>query len=318
MITIYRNEVYYDLNVDIAEELGYYDWHRARPKGEEMVACSPFRDESSPSFSINLETGLWIDFGSSHDLYSKGGLVTLLSFLRNETPLEVEDYLLEKYGIDLSDTDKLELNVNFDTSTKVDTIISTEDYKPYAYRSPYLAGRGISEKVQRAFKVGYDRNSKAVALAWHDVKGNMVNIKFRSINSKIFYYYPTGQQLRNHIYGMHFIYKLTPDTVFLVESEIDCLYLWSIGIPAIALGGSKISEKRKQLLLRCPAKRIVLATDNDKVGREIREKVTKLLVGYKELYEITIPENYNDVNDVPPEILKRVCDNATPVNLILF
>lgn len=318
MITIYRNEVYYDLNVDIPEELSFYDWRRARPKEHEMVACSPFRDESSPSFSINLENGKWIDFGSNSDLYSKGGLVSLLSYLRNETIEEVEDYLLDKYGIDLSDVDKLELNVNFDISTKVDTIISHEEYQQYAYRSPYLAGRGISEQVQRAFKVGFDRKSNAVALAWHDVKGNIVNIKFRSTKSKQFYYFPTGQQLRNHIYGMHFIYKMKPETVFLVESEIDCLYLWSIGVPAIALGGSKISDRRKQLLLRCPAKRIVLATDNDKVGNEIREKVTKLLIGYKEIHEITIPKNYNDVNDVPPEILKRVCSNTTPVNLILF
>lgn len=317
MIEVSRNGVTYEINVDIPEELEFFDWHRARPKGEEMVACSPFRDESSPSFSINLVTGQWIDFGSS-DMYSKGNLVSLLSFLRNETPQEVIEYLLDKYGIDMSDADKLELNVNFDTSTKVDTIISTEEYQQYAYRSPYLEGRGISEKVQRAFKVGYDRKSKAVALAWHDIKGNIVNVKFRSINSKQFYYYPTGQQLRNHIYGMHFIYKMKPDTVFLVESEIDCLYLWSIGVPAIALGGSKISEKRKQLLLRCPANRIVLATDNDRVGNEIREKVTKLLIGYKDLHEITIPSNYNDVNDVPPAILKQVCKNTSPVNLILF
>ncbi|MDA2738439.1 toprim domain-containing protein [Bacillus cereus group sp. Bc015] len=318
MITIYRNGVEYELNVDIPEELSYYDWHRARPKENELVACSPFRDETSPSFSINLETGLWIDFGSTHDLYSKGGLVTLLSFLRNETPTEVEDYLLDKYGIDLSDVNKLKLNVNFNIDTKVDTIISIEDYQQYAYRSPYLAGRGISEKVQRAFKVGFDRKSKAVAFAWTDIKGNIVNIKFRSTKSKQFYYYPTGQQLRNHIYGMHFIYKLKPETVFLVESEIDCLYMWTHGFPAIALGGSKISDKRKQLLLRCPSSRIVLATDNDSVGMEIREKVKKLLIGYKDLYEIQIPNNYKDVNDIPPEILKEVCNKAIPVNLKLF
>lgn len=317
MITIKRNDVEYELPVDVLEEISYYDWYRARVKPQEMVACSPFRNETSPSFSINLETGLWIDFGS-HDSYSKGNLTFLLSYLRNETPHEVEDYLLEKYGIDLSDVDKLELNIDFKVETKVSTIISVDEYKQYAYRSPYLAKRGISEKVQRAFKIGFDKKANAVAFAWQDIQGNIVNIKFRSTKSKMFYYHPTGQQLRDHIYGMHFIYKLKPETVYLVESEIDALYLWSCGLPAIALGGSKISDKRKQLLLRCPAKRIVLATDNDSEGFGIREKVKRILVGYKEIHDLVLPDNVKDVNDLKPEELKVLSETTKQANIILF
>ncbi|MCY8256434.1 toprim domain-containing protein [Bacillus spizizenii] len=318
MITIRRNEVDYELNVDVLEELSYYDWNRARVKSEEMVACSPFRDEHSPSFSINLETGLWIDFGSIDEAYNKGNLITLLSFLRNETPQEVEDFLLEKYGIDLSDVDKLELNFDFNVETKVKPIIGIEEYKQYAFRSPYLGKRGISEKVQRAFKIGFDKKSNAVAFPWMDIHGQIVNIKFRSTKSKQFYYHPTGQPLRDHIYGLHFIYKLRHETAYLVESEVDALYLWSHGFPAIALGGSKISDKRKQLLLRSPIKKLVLATDNDSVGQEIREKVKRLLVGHTELYEIVLPDNVKDVNDLTPEQLKGVCNNAKPSEISLL
>jgi DNA primase len=319
MIEIKRDNVTYELPIDILDELNYYDWYRARMKTNEMVACSPFRNETSPSFSINLETGLWIDFGSS-DYYSRGNIVTLLSFLRNETPQEVEDYLLEKYGIDLSDTDKLKLNfnLNMDVGTNTDTIISIDEYKKYAFRSPYLANRGITEKVQRAFQIGFDKKSNAVAFAWHDIEGNIINIKFRSTKSKQFFYHPEGQQLRNHIYGMHFIYRMKSEIVYIVESEVDALYMWSCGFPAIALGGSKISDKRKQLLLRSPAKRYVIATDNDRVGEEIKEKIKKLLVGYKELHEIALPNSVKDVNDLTPEQLKCVANVTKPVSLIQF
>jgi DNA primase len=317
MITVTRNSIDYELPVDILEELNNFDWYRATVKTGEMVACSPFREERSPSFSINLDTGLWIDFGSD-DLYSKGNLILLLSYLRNETPYEVEDYLLDKYGIDLSDVDKLTLDFNLSFETKTETIISLEEYKQYAFRSPYLASRGISEKTQRAFKVGYDRASKAVAFAWQDIKGNIINVKFRSTKSKKFFYYPTGQALRNHIYGMYFIYKLNCETAYLVESEIDALYLWSNGYPAIALGGSKISDKRKQLILRSPIKKLILATDNDAVGREIREKVTNMFIGYKDVHEVTLPDNVKDVNDLPPEQLKVVVENTKQVEFKLF
>ncbi|MFR7272426.1 toprim domain-containing protein [Streptococcus pneumoniae] len=314
---IRKNGFEYDIDVDIREELSYFDWHRANPKGNEMLACSPFRDEHTPSFAVNLETGLWQDFGGFGS-QSKGNIITLLSYLRNETPSEIEEYLLDKYGIDLSDVDKLELNIDFNIDNVINTVISNEDYRKYAFRSPYLEKRGISEKVQRAFRIGYDKSSKAVSFPWQDINGNIVNIKFRSTTSKQFFYYPKGQQLRNHIYGLHFIYRLKSEIVFLVESEIDALYLWTHGFPAIAIGGSKISDKRKQLLLRSPIKRLVLATDNDAVGNEIREKVTEMLIGSKEIYEIHFPENVKDVNDLSPDELIKVCNSAKPRNISLF
>jgi DNA primase len=317
MIKITRNETEYELAVDVLEELNYYDWDRAKIKPDEMVACSPFRNDGSPSFSINLTTGLFIDFGSD-DFYSKGNLITLLSFLRNETPNEVEDYLLEKYGIDLSDVDKLALNVDFTIEDRPEKIISLEEYAQYGFRSPYLAGRGISEKVQSAFKIGYDKASKAVAFAWMDVKGQLINVKFRSVKSKVFFYYPDGQAIKDHIYGMHFIYKMNCEKVFIVESEIDALYLWSHGFPAIALGNSKFNENRKKLLLRSPIKQLVIATDNDAVGKEVRAKILKALIGYKELHDITWPDGVKDINELTPEQIKDVANATTPVDIVLF
>lgn len=317
MIEIKRNDIDYELPVDVLEEINYYEWDRARVKTGEMVACSPFRSDGSPSFSINLDTGLWIDFGSN-DFHSKGNLITLLSFLRNDTPQEVENYLLEKYGIDMSDVDKLELNINFDIDVKVSASISTDEYKKYAFRSSYLATRGISEKVQRAFKVGYDKVAKAVAFAWTDIEGNIINVKFRSVKSKIFFYYPTGEAIRDHIYGMHFIYKMKCEKVYIVESEIDALYLWSNGFPAIALGNSKFNDKRKQLILRSPIKTLVIATDNDKAGEEIRGKIIKAIVGYKNLHEFSFPIGVKDVNDMDSETLKRVVENTTPIEIDIF
>jgi DNA primase len=314
VITIKRNNFEYELPVDVLEELSQYDWYRAKVKTNEMIACSPFRNDSHPSFSVNLETGLYIDFGSE----DKGNLITLLSFLRNETPQEVENYLLDKYGIDLSDVDKLELNIDFNTDTEVSTIISIEEYKQYAYRSPYLKGRGISEKVQKAFKIGFDRKSNAVAFAWQDIKGNIINVKFRSTKTKQFFYYPNGQPIANHIYGMNFIYKMGIKKAFIVESEIDALYLWSYGYPAIALGNSKLNDARKALLLRSPIETLVIATDNDKVGKEIKDKIIKATVGYKELHEVIFPETAKDINDLTPEQLKDVAEKTTPVNIMIM
>lgn len=318
MINILRNGREYELNVDVLEELSPFEWNRARPKERELVACSPFRDEKSPSFSINLETGLWKDFGST-DTYSQGNLVSLLSYLQNETPEDVERYLLEKYGIDFQDEDTLELNIHLsmDEEEKPKTI-SLDEYKPYAFRHSYLNGRGVSERVQRSFKIGYDKKGKAIAIPWFNKDGEIINVKFRSISTKRFYYFPNGQAIKNHIYGMNFIYRMNIKKAFLVESEIDALYLWSCGFPAIALGGSNMSKPQIQLIHRSPIETLVIATDNDAVGRSVREKVIKEFVGYKELHDLVLPSTAKDVNEVAPERLKVLAENTSEVNIKLI
>lgn len=306
----------YELPVDVLEELQPYEWYKARNRGHELTACSPFRNERTPSFSINLTTGQWIDFGAGDDEpFKKGNLILLLSYLRNETPQEVENYLLDKYGIDLSDVDSLELGLNLSMQEEKTKIITLEEYKKYAYRHPYLSSRGISEKVQRAFKVGFDKEKNAVALAWQDIKGNIVNIKFRSVISKMFYY-ADGQPIRNHIYGMYFVYKLGCKVVYVVESEIDALYLWTHGKPAIALGGSNITEQQKKLILRSPITDLVIATDNDAAGIKIKNNIIRNLQGLLNLHEAHLPNSVKDVNELPPEYLLQVVENYSPVGLV--
>jgi 5S rRNA maturation endonuclease (ribonuclease M5) len=271
---------------------------------------------NSPSFSINLETGLWIDFGAGlEEYYKKGDLTLLLSYLRSETPSEVEDYLLDKYGIDLGDVEKLSLGLSLTVEEVKPFVMTLDEYKAYAFRHPYLAGRGITEKVQKSFKVGYDNKRKAIALPWMDIHGNIINVKFRSVTSKMFFYLPDGQQLRNHIYGMHWIYKLGCETVYVVESEIDCLYLWSQGKPAIALGGSNMSPAQRQLILRSPMKTLVIATDNDEAGKKIKDKLITNLVGIIDLKQITFPIGVNDVNDMAPDQLIPVLENYSDISI---
>ncbi|MGG0487237.1 toprim domain-containing protein [Priestia aryabhattai] len=318
MINVLRNGREYELNVDVLDELSPFEWRRARPKERELVACSPFRDESSPSFSINLETGLWKDFGST-DEYSQGNLITLLSYLHNDTPLEIEKYLLEKYGIDFQDEDTLELNINLSLEEEEkEKIITIDEYKPYAFRHVYLSGRGVSEKIQRAFKIGYDKKGKAIAIPWFNKDGEIINVKFRSINTKRFYYFPTGQAIKNHVYGIHFIFRMNIKKAYIVESEIDALYLWSCGFPAIALGGSNLSKPQIQLIHRSPIETLVIATDNDAVGRVVRDKIIKEFVGYKDLQDLVLPPQAKDVNDVVPERLKVLAENTSEVNIKLF
>lgn len=293
-----------EVDVNIEEELEPYleeHFNRYQYRGNKLQACSPFRDEKSPSFAVNTDNGVWIDSGADDEQWRKGNFIKLLSFLMGVTYEEAEEYLWEKYRTIYADVDNFELVVKMPDEKAPKRIVSKEELQPYLFRNHYLTNRGISEQVQRAFKIGYDRDGKAIVIAWMDKDGQIVNLKFRSILNKQFYYMKGGQPIKEHIYGINFIFKKDIKTAYVVESETDCMYLWSHGIPAIALGSASLSKAQEKLLLNSPIERLVLAFDNDKAGHRCKLDCIRRLQGVLELWEMPMPDGCKDVNDIPTD-----------------
>lgn len=294
------------LDINYMAELEPYldQFNRYRIKGDEFEACSPFRSEKSPSFAVNLESGAWVDFGADDDRYYKGHFTALLSFLRGETWQDTNIYLESVYGAPI-DVDSVELSLQLQTDeiTHYPRETASALLRPFMYRHPYLESRGITEVVQRAFKVGYDRENRAVALPWVDKDGNLVNIKFRSIQNKYFYYLEDGLPIKSHVYGLHAVHVKKCVEVWVVESEIDAMYLWSNGIPAVALGRAGMNQRQAQLIINSPIESLVIATDNDKAGRRVAEHIKNVLGGILALSEVVFPPNIKDVNDMSSEQL---------------
>lgn len=306
------------LDVNYLEELESYRdrLYRANERGNKLLACSPFRDETRPSFAVSLDTGVWIDSGSTDDRLKKGNFTSLLSYFMNVSYEEAEDFLLEKYGAILEDVESLKLDLSLTIAPTPQKVYTTEELKNYKFRSPYLGGRGISEKVQRAFRVGYDRDFKAITLPWIDIKGNVVNIKFRSVLDKRFWYISGGQPLKYHVYGLYWAIKGNYSEAVVVESEIDALYLWSHGVPSIAFGGANITDKQYRLIRNSSLESLIIGTDNDNAGRKFRAQLLERFGGIMTLKDLVIPTQYKDVNEVPQQELQSVIDKVKRINTI--
>lgn len=303
-----------ELEIDYLEELEEYEiWERQRVRENKFQSCSPFRSEKHPSFACNLENGLWIDSGASNEEWRKGNFVTLLAWLRQETAQETIDYLVEKYAPFNVDVDTLELDLNLSLEETPPKIFSKEEVEYLFNPSEYLTGRGVCERIQKALQTGRDDKHNAVAFTWHDKDGNIVNIKFRSTKEKYFWY-ADGQPIKYHVYGLFLVRKLKKDTVFIVESEIDALYLWSMGFPAIALGRAGMSNAQRDLILGAGIKTLVIATDNDKAGRRAGLEIIRELNGFMDIHTIDFPDTVKDVNDMKPEVLKPLCKKHRPIH----
>lgn len=289
------------VEVDYPAELEQYmdRLEKVRIRGEKVQACSPFRSERHPSFAVNLDNGSWVDSGADSEGERKGSFISLLAFFRGETLEETSDYLLEKYSHFLDDTDNLKLDLKLQLNEPEVHVLGQDKYKDIVGKpSEYLFNRGIQVKTQRFFETGMGKKGDSIALPWHDVNGRIINIKYRSIKGKEFWFTKGGQPIKQHVYGLFAVKKLGFKEVWAVESEIDCLYLWSNGIPAIAFGGASINEVQKNLILNSGIETLVIATDADVVGRRFAEVLKYEFLGVFDIKMVNFPDGVKDVNEL--------------------
>lgn len=288
-----RNE---SVNIDIRAEIEAFEWERPKWSAEQLMAVSPFRDETSPSFYVFLDgdnAGYWGDRGYYDDNWAKGGLVKLLAFLRNETYEETEDYLLEAYGFGESPerqrliTPHLKQRQSF---TPLDA--SLIEVMP----SPYLLQRGISAEVQLAAGVGRGKHARFVAIPWYLPDGRLANVKYRATRGKTFFYERGGYPIRQAVYGANLV--TDAGECVICEAEIDALSWQTAGVQAVAIGGTAFNRAQADIIRGLPITRLIVAGDNDKAGERFNAVVTHALTGDRLAVLRWADDGLKDANDV--------------------
>ena len=320
------------MDVDVREELEDYLhlFRRSTDKGTHLNSCSPFRSDEHPSFYVYFEdtdsakAGFWGDHAADVDEFSRGTFLKLLAFVRNESEDTTFEYLNQKYGTDApADMSRLRIKGNrkmgrmFRRNDEYDKRKSkTDEYAEThlqsvtdAYR--YLSGRGISAEVAAMFNVGC--RDGALSIPWKDARGEIITVKYRSLDSKKFWYMADGADITGELFGIHHVYNSHDSRIYIVESEIDVMYLYTLGYTAVALGNKAMNEARAELLRKAPFTELVIIPDNDEAGRYAAESILKFMSSYKPVYIAEIPDGYKDINDLRPEAAKAVADAAEQI-----
>lgn len=308
-----------DLTIDVRAELEQFEWERATWTHDRLIAVSPFRYDRTPSFYVYIadtadaKAGYWGDPGARDPEWSRGGIVKLLAFLRNETPAETIEYLRYKYG---SDTDANPDGLpqlkplKLEAERKIYRPLDSAILDRYKWRHPYLGGRGISEPVQRLMRIGFDRERNAIVIPWFNPDGSLGAIKYRRVDTKVFWYERGGRPIREMLYGIDVVYARRLRKVALVEAEVDAMTLMSAGIPAIATGGATSwNAGKRDMIARSPIDEVVLLRDNDAAGREWRNRIVTDLRGNVGVGLAVIPSYAKDANE-----LSRVVGLSSLIN----
>lgn len=171
------------------------------------------------------------------------------------------------------------------------------------YSDYMLNTRHIKKEILDLFEVCYDEERKEVLFPVKDIHGNILFVAIRSTETKYFHY---PDSVDKPVYGLYELEQARKagakiDKVFVVESMIDALSIWSWGGYAIALNGTG-SAKQYEQIMKADLPMLVLATDQDTAGYKARQKFHQNVKG-KFIYELDY-EGYEfckDINDMTEE-----------------
>lgn len=183
--------------------------------------------------------------------------------------------------------------------------ITEEELSKYRFYHDYMYKRKLTDKVIDLFDVGYDseftlveggNKIPCITFPVRDAEGNCLFVARRAIRQKLFSY---PADVMKPIYG---IYELgnSYEDVYITESIINCLTLWSYGFKAVALNGTG-NELQYDMLKNMTNRHFILALDNDNAGITGRNKLRKSLSSCKLLTYIEIEELNTDINDISKE-----------------
>ena len=176
----------------------------------------------------------------------------------------------------------------------------------YQTWNPYLAKRKLSREICELFKVRYDPKYRQVIFPAYDIKGNLVMLTKRSIDTKSFY---LDKDVEKPVYCLDYVMKNNIKTVLITEGPFDCLTGWEYGFPTIATFG-KISDYQIEQINKSCINIIYAAFDNDAAGRSFLETLKRKLTKRIIVIETKFPVGRKDVNDLSKEELQEIIKNA--------
>lgn len=128
--------------------------------------------------------------------------------------------------------------------------------------------RHLRRSAVDAYGVRWDRERKCWVLPIRDQQGALMGAQFRQQGS--FFNDPAGMARNAYIFGLS--QMKDQDYVTVVESPLDAVRLYGLGIPAVSTLGAWVSDQQARLLAR-NFTRVYLAFDNDKAGQEANTRL---------------------------------------------
>ena len=293
----------------VKSELHNDNLYNMRVRGNNIRIPCPFhigKDggvEKHPSCDIYIgEDTDNLKYGTFHCFTcgETGSLGKLISECFNESDETFGDqWLIDNFGnIFVERYQNLpEINLEKKKKEYLDESILNE----YNYYHPYMFKRKISQSILDKFKIGYDKKKEMIVFPIWDEHNNLVMLSRRSVINKRF---EIDSNKEKPIYLLNYILNENIKNVYVVESQINALTLWTWGYPAIALIGTG-SEEQYKILNKSGITHYTLCFDGDLAGDNGCRKFIKNIKN-DVLIDITQIPRTKDVNDLDKDTFDKL------------
>lgn len=298
--------------MNIAEVLTRLDISYSE-SGNEAIALCPMHEQrtgkqdSKPSFSVNLTTGAFQCFSCGYrghiywlvrDVVGLPGLNEARAWVGG-TAQPIEQLLPDMKKRLIRRAPK-----NLRITRIQEDVPDLEGHYRSFYEVPVdlASSRGLTVETCRTFGLRVSgmnwiipiRTPEGTLVGWQE-KGPS---RFRN--------HPVGVRKGSTLFGLNIV---TGDQVVLVESPLDAALAHQAGFAAVASYGASVSDKQRRLLSDFYP---ILALDNDAAGQDAQRKLSAALTRDGVRHRIVLwPDGIKDFGDDPqaiPELVEKAVD----------
>lgn len=167
------------------------------------------------------------------------------------------------------------------------------DLNKYKYYHNYMWQRKLSPEVVDKFEVGYDPTTNMLIFPVRDEKGILRFVTGRSVTS---HYFMIPDDVKKPVYLLYYMKQHNIKRVGICESQINALYLNSLGKYSVALFGTGTPEQY-DALNKSGIRVFDLYFDGDAAGRKAIQRFKQNIRDDVIINTYILPEG-KDVNDL--------------------
>lgn len=251
--------------------------------------CHSNGKEQHPSCFINDTTSEFHCFTCD----AKGYLPHFVSYVLDMSLIDAKNWLIRKWGKQIDSLSSI-ASIPFMTLGYKKTIPTKKDDIVVQKYHPYLVQRKLNIDICNKFGVGYDNNSQCIIFPVYDEHNKFVMYTKRSVNSKVFI---IDKDVEKPVYLLNEVLKLNPKSVVVCESQINALYAWSLGFPAVALFGTG-TEHQYKILNKSGIRYYKLCFDGDLAGDKGRDRfINHIKNAFIDIINIPRGKDLNDLDE---------------------
>lgn len=275
-------------------------------KGDNLaVTCPIHKDgrESNPSCYVftnyedeEREAGLTHCFTCGYN----ARLPKLISDLFGMDAKFGEDWLIERYCNIF--VQKRTILPEFEKREKIrNDELDTSILKNFNFYHPYMWERKLSKEVVDRFEVGYDETTQSITFPVYDEKRRLVMVTSRSVKTKRFH---IPDEVEKPVYLLYDILERGITRVYVCESQINTLYMRSLGYDSVGLFGTG-SKTQLDTLKGSGIREYVLCFDGDSAGRLGASRFKRMIGKDVFITDILLPWG-KDINDLSRDEVEKL------------